>query len=138
MSAALQRTLALAAVALLAGVGIAAGRTLSKQTKAPPLAQVPAPGGGWYTALASVRGRAFAQDGPTNCGHVITPRTFGVAHPVLTCDAKIWIRYRGREVLTQVLATGAPAPGHDFELTTALARLLRLRGTQQLEWRYAS
>jgi hypothetical protein len=99
---------------------------------------VPAPGGGWYSALASAHGSAFANDGTTDCGHVITRRSYGVAHAVLSCDAKIWIRYGDREVLTQVLAKAPPAPGHDFELTPALARLLRLSGTQQIQWRYAT
>jgi hypothetical protein len=50
---------------------------------------------------------------------------------------KVYIRYGSREVLTQVLAHGPRVLGHDFEITPALARLLGLRGTRSIEWRYA-
>ncbi len=133
-----QRVLVLGGIALLAGVGILAARSLAEPSAGPPLPEaVPAPGGGWYDALASARGRAFAGDRRTRCGHFVSRRTMGVAHPVLPCDTKLYITYAGREVLTQVLAPGPRVPGHDFELTPALARRLSLRGTQPIRWRYA-
>jgi hypothetical protein len=131
-----QRVLVLAGVALLAGVGIFAGRSLAERSPGPSLpAAVPAPGGGWYEALAA-RGAAVRRR-RTVCGHLITRRSMGVAHPVLPCDTKLYITYGGREVLTQVLGRGPRVPGHDFELTPALARRLGLRGTQPIRWRYA-
>jgi hypothetical protein len=134
----IQRLLALAGIALLAGVGIFAGRELAARSGEPDLpAAIPAPGGGWYEGLASPGGGAFATDGPTDCGHVLVPGTLGVAHPVLPCDAKLYLRYGDREVLTQVLSHGPRVAGHDFELTPALARALTLQGTAPIEWRYA-
>jgi hypothetical protein len=133
-----QRVLALAGIALLAGVAIFAGREVAARSSGQDLpAAIPAPDGGWYEGLAARGGGAFATDGPTDCGHVLTPGTLGVAHPVLPCDVKLYVRYGGQEVLTQVLSHGPRVAGHDFELTPALARLLRLRGTAPIEWRYA-
>ena len=63
--------------------------------------------------------------------------TQGVAHPVLPCGVRLYIRFHGREVLTQVIDRGHTAPGREFELTHALARLLRLQGTQTIQWRFA-
>ena len=133
-----QRELALAAVALLAGVGALALDAVRREAPGPRLpAQVPAPGGGWYTGLASSRGESFAER-RTACGHVVGPRSLGVAHPVLPCDTKLFIAFDGKEVLTQVIGAGPKGPGRDFELTRALARRLGLRGVQPIRWRYAS
>jgi hypothetical protein len=135
--AAAQRVLVLGAVALLAGVGIFAGQSIAQRATDENLpAAVPAPGGGWYEALAASAGTAFV-DGPTDCGHLLRPWSLGVAHPVLRCDARLYIEFGDRKVLTQVLAHGPPAAGHDFELTPALARRLGLSGTRPIRWRYA-
>ena len=133
----LQRELVLAAVALLAGVGaIALSAATDKASGRRLPEQVPAPGGGWYEALAASHGRTFAA-GRTACGHVVGRRTRGVAHPVLPCDTKLFLSYGGKEVLTQAIGVGPSAPGRDFELTPALARALGLRGTHPIRWRYA-
>lgn len=135
---AVQRSLALAGIALLAGVAIFAAREVVERSGEPAvLEQVPAPGGGWYTALASSQGRAFARDGRTDCGHFVGPRSVGVAHPVLPCDAKLWLSFGDKEVLTQVIGRGPIAADREFQLTPALARLLSLRGTSPVRWRYA-
>ena len=132
-----QRELVLAAIALLAAVGAVAVASVRDDTSGPRLpASVPAPGGGWYTALAASRGQGFAK-ARTACGHRVGPRSIGVAHPVLPCDTKLFIAYGGKEVLTQVLGVGPTVPGREFELTRALARELGLQGTQQIRWRYA-
>ena len=132
-----QRELVLAAIALLAAVAALAVAATHEDTSGPPLpASVPAPGGGWYTALAASRGQGFGK-ARTACGHRVGRRSMGVAHPVLPCDTKIYISYGGKEVLTQVLAVGPAAGGREFELTRALARALGLHGTQQIRWRYA-
>jgi hypothetical protein len=137
IAAAAQRSLALAGIALLAGVAVFAGREVVERPSTPELGQVPAPGGGWYTALASSQGRAFARDGRTDCGHFVGARSLGVAHPALPCDAKLWIAFGNKEVLTQVIGRGPIPPDREFQLTRALARLMSLRGTHQVRWRYA-
>jgi Lytic transglycolase len=137
-AALVQRELTLASIALLAAVSalaIAGLRDTGASGAGLPEA-VPAPGGGWYTALAGV-GRATRGERRTACGHTLGPASLGVAHPVLPCDVKIFISYNGREVLTQVIDRGPYVPGRAFDLTKALADLLGLRGTQPIRWRYA-
>jgi rare lipoprotein A len=63
--------------------------------------------------------------------------TEGIAHPVLPCGVRLFIRFQGREVLTQVVDRGPAAPGRDFDLTKALADRIGLHGTQIIQWRYA-
>jgi hypothetical protein len=132
-----QRQLALAAVALLGGVAalaIAAERDAEAPGPALPRA-VPAPGGGWYSALAAPRPPRTGRR--TACGHVLTRLSVGVAHPVLPCDIKLYIRYGRRTILTQVIDRGPYVPGREFALTPELAQLFGLRGTQPIRWRFA-
>jgi hypothetical protein len=74
----------------------------------------------------------------TSCGLVLTTRSLGVTHPVLPCGAKVLLRYGGETVLTEVIDNDLAATGRQFELTPALARLVGLDGTQEVEWRYAA
>jgi rare lipoprotein A (peptidoglycan hydrolase) len=93
-------------------------------------------GGPWYTALAA----PYAPSTGTKtsaCGVKIGPATLGVAHPRLPCGVKIVVAYGGREVPTRVIDRGATVPGHDFDVTRALARRLGLEGTQTIHWRFA-
>jgi rare lipoprotein A (peptidoglycan hydrolase) len=132
-----QRELVLAGVALLAAVSALAVASVREAGGAGPgLEPVPAPNGGWYTALASAGGKSFSKE-RTACGHVVSRDSLGVAHPVLPCDVKLFISYNGREVLTQVIERGPFVPGREFDLTRALARLLDMEGTRQIHWRYA-
>ena len=62
------------------------------------------------------------------CGIVVGPNTPGVAHPVLPCGVKIYLEFRGREVLTQVVDHGHTAPGRTFDVTLPVAKLLGLAG----------
>jgi hypothetical protein len=134
----LQRVLVLGGIALLAAVGIFAGRGVAERSETANLPDaVPALGGGWYTGLAAAGGRAFGTDGPTDCGHVLQADSLGIAHPVLPCDTKLYLRFGGQEVLTQVLAHGPDVAGQDFALTPALAQRLGLTGVRPIEWRYA-
>ena len=96
-----------------------------------------AAGGGWYEALAAPRppGRDAER---TSCGLILTVRSLGVTHPVLPCGAKILIRYGGETVLTEVIDNQLKATGRQFELTSALATLVGLDGTQKVDWRYAT
>jgi rare lipoprotein A (peptidoglycan hydrolase) len=91
--------------------------------------------GEWYSALAA----AYAPNGSgrSACGVRIGPNTVGVAHPVLPCGAKLVVRYGSRTVLTKVVDRGPSVPGREFDLTRALARKLRLQGTQTIRWRFA-
>jgi rare lipoprotein A (peptidoglycan hydrolase) len=133
-----EREVALAGVALVALVLALALAALARGAGTPDQGpqSVPAPDGGWYRALAAPY-RLDARSKRTACGHPATPRTLGVAHPVLPCGAKIMLAYDGQEVLTQVIDRGTGVPGREFDVTAALARHLGLRGVQPIEWRFA-
>lgn len=133
----LQREVALAAAALLAavlGLGVSEWREPAPAAARVP-ASVPAPGGGWYEAIAAPI-RAPAE--PTECGYRIDARTVGVAHPVLPCQVKLFVRFGANEVLTQVIGRPPPGPGRQFGLTRGLARALGATGTVRVRWRYAA
>jgi hypothetical protein len=139
VSAALaQRLLSLAAVALLTGL-VALAVVERRDPDAAPVSQgAQAPGArGWYVALAAPRPPAGDAE-RTTCDLILTARSLGVTHPVLPCGAKLVVRYRGGTVLTDVIDNDLTSSGRQFELTDALARLVGLDGTQQIEWRYAT
>jgi hypothetical protein len=133
-----QRTVALAAVALLAST---AALALSRETRggdadrgqAQPVTVADT---GWYSALAGSRG-APADAERTTCRRILTNRSLGVTHAVLPCGAKIYIAYGGTEVLTEVIDNRMRRQGRQFELTEALAQRLGIDGTQQIRWRFA-
>jgi hypothetical protein len=131
-----QRVVGLAAVALLAAAAALAISARGGSSGTTTLAQrVPAPGGGWYHAVAGVaRARLGAH---TACGHVLRPTTKGVSDPVLPCGAKLFIGFGKTEVLTQVIDRGPSVPGRRFDLTRALADELGLRGVQPVRWAFA-
>jgi hypothetical protein len=134
-----QRAILLAGAALLAGVvalAVAEQRSGAGNPSDLPAA-APAPGGGWYEALAVPESpRAYGRR--TACGKVLERRTLGVSHPVLVCGAKIYIG-RGRTVmLTQVVARGPGSAAAQFGLTEAVARELGVRGRTTIRWRFAS
>ncbi len=125
------REIALAGLALLAA---ATSLAISAQTRHHS-GNVPRPEGS-YVALAGASGPAeFGRR--TACGVVIGPDTEGVAHPTLPCGARIFVTYRGKTVLVQVVDRGPYVPGRQFDLTDALARQLGLSGVQQIHWSYA-
>ena|SRR5438876_2703516 len=125
------RAAALAAVALVAGA-VALAFALRSHHKS----ELPAGAGPWSTALAAPY-RPAQPNRKSPCGVVVHADTVGIAHPVLPCGVKLYVRFRGREVLTQVIDRGHTAPGREFELTQALAKLLGLQGTQTIQWRFA-
>jgi hypothetical protein len=131
-----QRLIALAGLALLAGIlALSIGsRHSSAQSSVLPQ-PVPAPGGGWYTALASSHGSTFSRS-HTDCGHALGPSSLGLAAD-LPCDVKIYLSYGDQEALTQVIAQGVRSPVAQFELSPALAGKLGLKGTAEIKWRYA-
>ena len=137
MLALVQRTVALAAIALLAGVGALALTNDGESSDTEPAAvEAAAAEAGWYAALAGSRG-APGDDERTTCRSILTPRALGVTHAVLPCGAKVVIAYGGTEVLTEVIDNRMKRPGRQFELTEALAARLGIDGTQQIRWRFA-
>jgi hypothetical protein len=125
------RAAGLAGVALVA-LAVALAVSAHHKKKAP----LPTPVGQWYTALAApYTPSPSAKKGA--CGVVIGPKTMGVGHPVLPCGAKIFVKLGDKEVLTQVVDRGHTVPGRDFDVTIALSKLLDLRGTEPIQWRFA-
>ena len=124
-----QRTLVLAGVALLAAIVPLAitHRDLGRSTKKLPEAV------GWTTALAAPYGPSPGHP-RTTCGQRLTNDTMGVAHPVLPCGVKLFVAYRGKRALVQVIDRGPKVPGRTFDVTIGLARKLGLRGTQRVRW----
>jgi hypothetical protein len=133
-----QRLLALAAVALLAGLvalAVIERQSADAGVTAAPVGAV-APGGGWYSALAASRGPAGDAE-RTTCGLILTSKSLGVSHSVLPCGAKLLLRFGGQTVLTEVIDNKLTSGGRQFELTERLAFELGIDGTQQLDWRFA-
>ena len=139
MSAVLaQRVLLLAGATLVAAVAaLAISHQLSTAASSENLpASVPAPGGGWYRALAGPEApRAYGRT--TACGNVLERSTLGVSHPVLVCGAKIYVGHGDTEMLTQVVAQAPGSSSVQFGLTEALARALGVRGRTTIRWRFA-
>ena len=133
-----QRAIVLAAITLVAAIaalGIAEQLDSARGSSDLPRA-VPAPGGGWYHAVAGLESpRAYGR--PTACGHVLERQTLGVSHPVLVCGAKIYVGRGRTEMLTQVVARGPTSASVQFGLTEALARELGIRGRMMIRWRFA-
>ena len=90
----------------------------------------------WYTALAAPYAGS-AGSAKTACGRVIGSATIGVAHPVLPCGAKLEIAFGGKHVFARVIDRAPSVPGHTFDLTLGLARMLGIHGTQTIRWRFA-
>jgi rare lipoprotein A (peptidoglycan hydrolase) len=125
------RAAALGAVALVAiAVALAVTHHSHKSSGLPPAA------GDWYTALAAPYAPSKGKS-KSACGVSIGVSTVGVAHPVLPCGVKLYVEYRGKQVLTQVIDRGHTVPGREFDLTQALAKLLHVEGTQTIQWRFA-
>jgi 3D (Asp-Asp-Asp) domain-containing protein len=131
ISSARSRALALGGIALIA-VAVA----LAYSQRSHNSGSLPAGAGPWYTALAAPYTAATTHR-TSACGVVIGPTTVGVAHPVLPCGVKLYIQFGGKHVLTQVIDRGHTVPGHDFDLTLALARALGVQGVQTIQWRFA-
>jgi rare lipoprotein A len=125
------RELALLGIALLAAIAVLAIAEARRDNGT----SGPHPEGR-FTALAGSSGpAAFGRH--TACGGVLAPETLGVAQPTLPCGARIFVTYRGKTVLTQVVDRGPYTAGRQFDLTDALARKLGLRGVQTITWSYA-
>jgi hypothetical protein len=133
-----QRVLALAGAALLAGVLALA---VAEQNESSARAAGPQPavgaGAGWYGAVAGVA-REFPVDGKrSRCGWLLRPATLGIVHPVLPCGAKLFVDYGGKRVYTEVVDRAPVPSGEDFDLTVALADRVGLSGTRDVRWAFA-
>jgi rare lipoprotein A (peptidoglycan hydrolase) len=125
------RAAGLGAVALVAiAIALAVTHNSKDSSNLPPAA------GDWYTALAAPYAPSKGNT-KSACGVAIGSTTVGVAHPVLPCGVKLYVEYKGKQVLTQVIDRGHTVPGREFDLTQALARLLHVEGTQTIQWRFA-
>ena len=134
----LQRALWLAGITLVAAVAALAitRRDAGSDRNLPGAVAVPGTKNGYYTAKAAPYGPTAAHR-RTACGQPFLKTTEGVAHPVLPCGVRLYIRFQGREVLTQVVDRGPNVPGRDLDITKALANRLDLHGTQTIQWRFA-
>jgi predicted RNA-binding Zn-ribbon protein involved in translation (DUF1610 family) len=127
----------LAAVALLAAVAaMAIVAQNGSNAGAAALTSAPAPAG-WNIAFAGSRG-ATGDAQRTTCGQVLAPQSLGVTHPVLPCGAKVILRSGNKQVLTEVIDNALVEPGRQLEVTDALAKMLGIDGTVELEWRFAT
>jgi rare lipoprotein A len=137
-STVLQRSVWLAAITLVAAIAAVAitRRDASGNGSLPGAVTVPGTKSGYYTARAAPYGPTPSHK-RTACGKPLLKTTEGVAHPVLPCGVRVYIRFHGREVLTQVVDRGPNVPGRDLDLTKALANRLDLHGMQTIQWRFA-
>jgi hypothetical protein len=132
-----ERVILLAAVAFVAALAaIAVVHQRSDEGGPPTFASAPAPTG-WNTAFAGSRG-APGDAQRTTCGEVLTVKSLGVTHPVLPCGAKLVLRSGDRQILTEVIDNRLVEPGRQIEVTPALARMLHLEGTEEIDWRFAA
>ena len=132
-----QRLALLAGVALLAAVSaLAVVERRAQDEGSASLTSAPAPAG-WNTAFAGSRGPAGDAQ-RTTCGQVLAPESLGITHPVLPCGAKVVLRTGNTQVLTEVIDNALVEPGRQLEVTQALAALLGLDGTVEIEWRFAT
>jgi rare lipoprotein A len=133
-----QRAAWLAGVTLVAAlVALAISRRGGEsRPELPQPVAVPGTKNGYYSARAAPYGPT-ARHRRTACGEPFTKTTEGVAHPVLPCGVKLYVRFHGRDVLTQVVDRGPYSAGRDLDLTKALANRLDLHGTQIIQWRFA-
>ena len=132
-----QRLIVLAAVALLAAVAaVAIVEQLDADAGAAALTSAPAPAG-WNISFAGSRG-ATGDAQRTTCGQVLAPQSLGVTHPVLPCGAKVILRSGETQILTEVIDNALVEPGRQLEVTEALAKMLEIDETVELEWRFAT
>jgi 3D (Asp-Asp-Asp) domain-containing protein len=122
--------------AILAAIALVAVAIVFAIHRHSSTATLPVAAGPWYTALAAPytpsKGRTKSA-----CGVAMGTKTIGVSHELLPCGVKLYVEYKGKQVLTQVIDRGHTVPGREFDLTQALAKLLRLDGTQTIQWRFA-
>jgi hypothetical protein len=130
-----QRLVLLGAVALLGGALALAAVELAADSS-PGLTGAAAPSG-WNNAFAGSRGPAGDAQ-RTSCGQVLASESLGITHPVLPCGAKLVLRHEDTLVLSEVIDNTLVEGGRQLEVTEALAEILDLEGTTEIEWRFAT
>jgi hypothetical protein len=132
-----QRQVVLAGVALLGAILALALASRGGDATMPGLPRpVPAPGGGWYTALAGAGPARYGHR--TRCNILLRPSTIGVIDSVLPCGIKVYVAFEDSpQVLTQVIDRRPVAPRRKFELTPKLAEQLGVDGVQRIRWAFA-
>jgi hypothetical protein len=132
MNAALaRRQAALAGVALVGALGAIALTRISDGSSEPPARPA-------VVAWEEAQVATFPVTAePTACGVTLAPNSFGVAHPVLPCGAKLLIDYQGRRAETEVVERGPVDAGRSFDLTPALAQQLGIAGEATVRWRFS-
>jgi rare lipoprotein A (peptidoglycan hydrolase) len=133
-----QRAVWLAGITFVAAIVALAltRRDAGSNRNLPGAVAVPGTENGYYNAKAAPYGPTRSHR-RTACGRPFLKTTEGLAHPVLPCGVKLYVRFHGREVLTQVVDRGPNVPGREFDVTKALANRLDLHGTQTIRWRFA-
>jgi hypothetical protein len=131
-----QRLVLLAAIALLAGALALAAVERLEADSGTSLTGAAAPAG-WNVAFAGSRGPAGDAQ-RTSCGQVLSSESLGIAHPVLPCGAKLVLRRDDTQVLSEVIDNVLVEGGRQLEVTEALAEILELEGTAEIEWRFAT
>jgi hypothetical protein len=131
MNAALARRQAgLAGVALVGALGAIALTHMGDGSTEPPAQQA-------VVAWEEAQVATFpVTDEPTSCGVTLAPTSFGVAHPVLPCGAKLLLDYEGRRAEAEVVERGSVGQGRSFDLTPALAEQLGIAGEATVRWRF--
>src|SRR5687767_723897 len=131
-----QRLVLLAAVAVLgAALALAAVERLEADSGT-RLTGAEAPSG-WFVAFAGSRGPVGDAE-RTSCGQVLSSESLGISHPVLTCGAKLILRRQDTQVLSEVIDNTLVEAGRELEVTEGLAEILGLKGTAEIEWRFAA
>jgi hypothetical protein len=131
MNAALARRQAgLAGVALVGALGAIALTHVGDSSTEPPARQAEV---AWEEAQVAT---FPVTDQPTVCGVTLTSSSFGVAHPVLPCGAKLLLDYQGRRAEAEVVERGSVGQGRSFDLTPALAQQLGIAGEATVRWRF--
>lgn len=129
----LQRQAALAAVALLATLGVLA---LGERSETVEPLNPGSPPVSWESAVVGVlRPEAYARG--TTCGTTLDSGTLGVAHPVLPCGVDVVLSRGSIEVRTEIVDHTPVGGGREFDLTRALADELGVRGRETIRWRFA-
>ena len=123
-------------VAVIAAVALTHRSSGASSKNLPGLVPVPGTKNGYRTGRAAPYSPS-ADHPRTACGPRFTKATEGLAHPVLPCGVRLYIRFHGKVVLTQVIDRGPNVPGRDFDVTKALANKLGLHGTQTIQWGFA-
>ena len=123
-------------VAVIAAVALTRRGGDSSEKNLPHAVPVPGTKNGYYTGRAAPYSPTAAHP-RTACGERFTNKTEGVAHPVLPCGVRLYVRFHGKEVLTQVIDRGPSVPGRTFDVSKALADQIGLHGTQKIRWRFA-